>query len=499
MADEAHELRKIHWSEVFPSLRIFQTLRSSLSFGRMMFGIACVLSCWLVGWSLDRLWLATGNGVLTQRSSFVQSESPADTLRLLPGRAVTEIDVYAAADRRELARWREAVERAGPVQTGPFKASLDYFRSCFAAGVHGVFSGRILFDPDGRDSLLGAASRTLGGLNWLVTQRPWFTAVYGLIHILIFSLFGVAISRQAAVQTALRGRVELSAAFRFAKEKLTETALVPLILIGLILSCAVVLVLLSLVGGLLALIPLLGHLIMAGAYVLALLVGVAAAALLVALVLGIHLVCASMGSEGSDWSDTLTRAIPYFLARPWHFGAYAVGALIYGAAGFVFVRFFAILVLKFTHKFTAMGMGWFGLFSGSDRTMGALPTLWQMPSWSELTFIPVADAPDWWGTFANASTLSMGETAGAWVLSLWVYLIVAGVGGFVVSYYFTVCTEIYLLLRRQVDGTPIEDVFYEDPELEYGSPTDSTAMPASAAPSAGGQPLPVISKPDGEN
>lgn len=495
MADEAHELRRVHWSEVFPFLRIFQTLRSSLSFGRMAFGVSCVLSCWLVGWSLDRLWLATGNGVLTQRGPTIPGAGAAGMSHRLPGRAITEIDVYAVTSRHDLSQWKQAVEQTGAVQTGPFKAAIDYFRGCFAAGIHGVFTGRILLDSDGRDSLLGAASRTLSGLNWLVTQRPWFTAIYGLLHILIFSLFGVAISRQAAVQTSLRSRVEMAAAFRFARDKLNETALVPLILIGLILSCAVVLVLLSLIGGLIALIPILGHLIMAGSYILALLVGVAAAALIVALVFGIHLVCASMGAEGSDWSDTLTRAVPYFLTRPWHFSFYALAALAYGAVGFVFVRLFAILVLKFTHKFTAIGLGWFGLFSGSDRTMGALPTLWQMPSWSELTFVPSGDSPYWWGTFANAANLSMGEAVGAWMLSLWVYLVVAAVGGFVVSYYFTVCTEIYLLLRRLVDGTPIEDVFYEDPELEYGSPTgDATVSAASASP-AGGQPLPVISKP----
>lgn len=470
MAVEAQELRKVHWIDTFGFVRIFQTLRPSLGFGRLLLGTACVLACWLVGWTMDRLWLAGGLGVLTQRGPLTADVAPG----LADGgydRTITELDRYAHADRNELRRWRANVTRSGGTLTGPFQAAYGFFGDCFAAGIHGVFTGRILIDPDGRDSLLGAASRTLSGITWLVTQHPWFTAIYGLLHIAIFSLFGTAICRQAAVQTALRGRVELTAAFRFSKEKINETALVPLILIGLVVACAAILVLLGLVGGLLSVIPMIGHLIATGAYLIALLIGVAAAALIIALIVGIHLVCPSMGAEGSDWSDTLTRAIPYFLARPWHFAFYSLAGLAYGAFGFVVVRLFVIILLKFTHKFTAIGLGWFGGLSGTDKTLGRLPTMWQLPAWSEITLIPTGSGPDWWGTFHNAAQMSTGENLGAWMLSVWVGLLVAGVGGFVVSYYFTVCTEIYLLLRRHVDGTPIEDVFFEDPELEYGSPT----------------------------
>ncbi|MBL8878633.1 MAG: hypothetical protein JNG88_05885 [Phycisphaerales bacterium] len=471
MAVEAQELRRIHWTDAFGFVRILQTLRPSLGVSRLLLGTICVLACWLVGWTLDRLWLAAGEGVLTQRGPLTTDAAPG----LMGGgydRTVTELDVYAHADRNELRRWKENVKRHGAASTGPFHASYAYFGDCFAAGINGVFTGRILIDPDGRDSLLGAVSRTLSGVTWLVAQRPWFTALYGLMHILLFSLFGTAICRQAAVQSALRGRVEMTTAFRFAKEKINETALVPLILIGLVTACAAVLVLLGLLGGLVSLIPVIGHLVATSAYLLALLVGIAAAALIMALILGIHLVCPSMGAEGSDWSDTLTRAIPYFLAKPWHFAFYSMTALAYGAFGFVVVRFFVIIVLKFAHKFTAVGMGWFGMLSGSDKTLGRLPTMWQLPAWSEITLLPTSGGPDWWGTFFNAAQMSAGENAGAWVLSAWVGLMVAAVGGFVVSYYFTVCTEIYLLLRRHVDGTPIEDVFYEDPELEYGAPTE---------------------------
>lgn len=474
MAVEAQELRKVHWLETFAFLRIFQSLRPSLGLGRIALGTACVLSCWLIGWTLDRLWLGAGYGVLTEIGT-PDRGAASTALNAQYNSAVTEIDKYARVDSLEFRHWKTNTERGKPVFTGPFRASLRFFSDCFAMGIHGVFTGRILIDPYGRDSLLGAALHTMSGVTWLVTQRPWFTAVCGALHILIFSLFGVAISRQAAVYTALRSRVEMGAAFRFAKEKLNETALVPLILIGLVTACAVVLVGLSLISGLLTLIPVLGHLIATGAYIIALLIGIAAAGLIVALVLGIHLVCPSMGAEGSDWSDTLTRAVPYFLGRPWHYAFYSLAALIYGAVGFVIVRLFAIIALKFTYKFTAIGMGWFGVLKGSDQSVGRLAAMWQMPSWSEISLLPATGGADWWGTFRNAAGMTTGETVGAAVLSLWIYLIVAGVGGFVVSYYFTVCTEIYLLLRRQVDGTPIEDVFYEDPELEYGSPTTITA------------------------
>jgi hypothetical protein len=117
-----------------------------------------------------------------------------------------------------------------------------------------------------------------------------------------------------------------------------------------------------------------------------------------------------------------------------------------------------------------------------------LDALWQMPAWSELTLLPTVSGPAFWGTFGNAE-LSWSETVAMWLIALWVFLIVALVGAFVLSFYFTASTQMYLLLRREVDGNDFSDIFYEDDE---GVPEGDAAAPARGAPASGGTPLTVM-------
>jgi len=74
-------------------------------------------------------------------------------------------------------------------------------------------------------------------------------------------------------------------------------------------------------------------------------------------------------------------------------------------------------------------------------------------------------------------------------MALWVYLVVGLVAAFVVSFFFCGSTQMYFLLRRDVDATDYEEIYYEEPEEEPAAPEAGTGFvtetpaPVTPAPS----------------
>lgn len=493
MTDQAVELRAIDWARTFPFVRLFRPMLSIAHVARIVPALLCVLACYLVGRTLDGIWTAASGGVVTTSS----------VGRITAAGLGNEIEAYAALPAAEFHAWKHAATPEGgkPAGAGPFIALLDYEMRCFAAAIQGVCAGRLGFSSDGRPAMLGAITDALKGAVWLVTQRPWYAVVYGLLHVLIFGFAGAAIARHAVVQSARDENIRLGVALRFAQEKWLQVALTPLILVGAILAIGFVLIVFSWIIGLLTLIPavgLVGYVLGGLIYGLALLLGVALVAAAVGLVGGVHLMTPTIAAEASDAMDALSRSVNYVFSRPFHVLFYGVAGLAYGAICFVVVRLSALLLLKLTHTFTKIGMssfGWWHNVNASESlTTDRLSAMWRMPSWNELPLLPATGGTPFWGTFANAP-LSNGEAAGMWLIAAWVFLVVGLVGAFVVSFYFSTATEMYLLLRRHIDATDYEDVFYEpsgdepytDVERAAG---ESGGSPGSAATGSGGSPAP---------
>jgi hypothetical protein len=87
--------------------------------------------------------------------------------------------------------------------------------------------------------------------------------------------------------------------------------------------------------------------------------------------------------------------------------------------------------------------------------------------------LPAAGGTPFWGVFANAP-LSFGESAATWLMRCWIYLLVGVVAAFGVSFYFCGSTEMYFLLRRSVDATDYEEIFYEEEEEDFDFATPGT-------------------------
>jgi hypothetical protein len=109
------------------------------------------------------------------------------------------------------------------------------------------------------------------------------------------------------------------------------------------------------------------------------------------------------------------------------------------------------------------------MFAMAPSTDPLWPTLWRGP----------AAAPGRLSYDIDFLTLSWYQDIAASLLAFWVYLVVAMLGAFAISFYFTANTIIYYLMRHEVDATEMDDVYLEQSEEDFA---DATAPPVTVAP-----------------
>jgi hypothetical protein len=309
----------------------------------------------------------------------------------------------------------------------------------------------------------------------------------------IWALFGGMITRMAAVQIARREKIGISEAFRFTWNRWTAFFSAPLIPLGIIL----VIVLLTILYGAFHLIPFFGDIVVDGLlWWLILVAGFAMTVLLIGLV-GWPMMYATISAEGSDSFDALSRSYSYVYQNPWSYLWYAVVALVYGMVLIFFVGLFGSLTV-FLGKWGVSqtpAVDWLNrnpnyLFVYAPEAYGWRDLLMQdSPAWKEGAVQPellrqyFLDNPQmhWW------------NRVGAFLVSVWLYLVFLLVLGFGYSYFWTASTVIYLLMRRKVDDTELDEVFLEEEEPEH--PYTEPPPEEKAEPGAEHVPGPVHAAP----
>ena len=73
-------------------------------------------------------------------------------------------------------------------------------------------------------------------------------------------------------------------------------------------------------------------------------------------------------------------------------------------------------------------------------------------------------------------------------VAAWVFLVVGLVAAFLVNLFLCGGTQMYYLLRRSVDATDWEEVYYEEPESEEPEPLPAPVTPAPPAADDAGSP-----------
>ena len=305
---------------------------------------------------------------------------------------------------------------------------------------------------------------------WLVTQHWVYAALFGTGFLVLWSVFGGGISRIAAVHVARDEKLSIRSALVFSGGKFLSYLCAPLIPLAILVAVGVGVTVVSLLGA----VPWLGPIVLGLGFVLALMAGLVMAVVLVGLVGGFNLMYPTIAVEGSDSFDAISRSFSYLYARPWRLAFYTAVSLVYGAACYLFVRLFIYLVLTLTHRFVGLGV-----FTHAGSTAPLLSAMWPDPATSGRLSYSV-----------DALALTPLQEIGAALIWFWVHLAIAVLGAFAVTFYFSANTIIYYLLRQDVDATDLNEVYVdpadEDDADDEPDPADPvpTAKPSAFAPAA---------------
>jgi len=283
---------------------------------------------------------------------------------------------------------------------------------------------------------------------WNVTKSFLaYALLCGLWVLAVWAFFGGAITRTVAVQLARDERIGWLPMIRHAVGKWRAYFAAPLFPLAGVLAAMIPIAFLGLFLRLN-----LGVFLAALVWPLALLGGLVMAVLLLGLIFGWPLMWATIGTEGTDSFDALSRSYAYVFQRPLHYLFYVLVAGLFGALGWLLVSNFAAAVVLLTYWAASWTAGWQG---GAPR-------------------IDVV--------IKGAEGLDMIGSAGAALIRFWVACVKLLAVGFLYSYFWTASTAIYFLLRRDVDATEVDEVSLDEEEDEqlYGLPpleTDEEGAP----------------------
>ncbi|MGR3303682.1 MAG: hypothetical protein ACUZ8I_14450 [Candidatus Scalindua sp.] len=265
--------------------------------------------------------------------------------------------------------------------------------------------------------------------------------VFGLLT--IWSVFAGSITRSAAVEFAKGDKLGTKESLVFSIKRFWSYFWCPLTpLLGMLFFIAC-----NVIGGLLGKIQIAGEIAVAIGFPLAILSGFLIVFIGVIGFIGFFLMYPTISAEGSDTFDAMSRAYSYVLSRPAHFLSLLICILVCGVILIAFTSFVACLVMKTTYLTVGIGMG--------DKFDTIRAFIAELSSG---------------GTSTGAlGTLSMKFAA--LMMMLYVVLVKVAVGSIIVAFAGSASTIAYLVLRKDVDGTELFDVYIEEEKEEAVSET----------------------------
>jgi hypothetical protein len=323
------------------------------------------------------------------------------------------------------------------------------YRDQVAGGVVGFFRSTLSADPSspgvGR-SLIGL----VGGTTWLLREHFVFFLLFAAGALFIWSVGGGTICRMCALEVARDERPGIRDAFGFAREHFFGGYfLAPCVPIVFALFWVIVLV----VFGMVLRVPILGDFLAGVLFCVAIILGFVVAVLFVGLIVGGSLFWPTVAAEGSDAFDAFHRGLSYTLSKPWKTVIYGALMIAFTAICWLVARAFTYAALMVTRTVVGFGTSPFGWWArGPDEAaVSKLELLWPLPS---------AGA---WYTAPNWAQLGWYEHVSAFLIWVYVLIVIGVLWAFLCSFYFSGSTVLYFLLRRDVDGVELEDVYIEEP------------------------------------
>lgn len=255
-------------------------------------------------------------------------------------------------------------------------------------------------------------------LSW---RAGTFFAIGWIWSILVWSILGCAITRMAVLKYTWNQNLDFGSALQYARTKwiahLTAvgTPLLGILAVGIPIVVLAVLMRTSIGAAL-------GGILWGGVLAISLFSGVLALGLL----LGWPLIWGALATEDSDAFDALSRTYAYTFQGIGRYACYLLVAAAVGIAGWLVVWLFSEMVIALSEWTAALGMG-------AERL-------------HQLVTAPNVDA------------LSSLDRFAAYCIFGWVALLRSIASGYAYAFFWTAFAGVYLLLRHDVEATPLDDV-----------------------------------------
>lgn len=419
---------EIRMSEfLFPN--IFKTFRIAIQPGRLITAFFALAIIFTAGWLMDFRKTVVVSGRL---SAADLRESTLSGSRTWP----TELHCFVTYPDRMENYLRVYKDRTKEQRLGVFKVFSNFCMANFNEGT-------LAFVQLNFRQTIQALNNCFMACLWVVKYHTVYGIIFLTISFAAFSLAGGAICRGAAFHFSRDERQGIGTCIPFAIKRWIPLIFAPTM--PLVLAVLLGFVIVSLLG-LLTNIPYAGEIILAVFFVLVLICGAMLAYALIWGISAFNLMYAAAVYEKTDTFDVMCRAYSYVNARPWSLAVYTFFAGLYGGICYLFVRFFAFVMLIAGRWFLDFGV-WVQSQSGTQ--IEKIDAIWPKPEY----FNFLGSAAD----IARPVTQTI-----AWTVVQWQVLIVSGlVTAFAVSFYFSAGTIIYCLLRKKIDNIPLDSIFTE--------------------------------------
>ena len=289
----------------------------------------------------------------------------------------------------------------------------------------------VLFSPRlGLSNLLSIFLASVATVDW-AEYVVLIVLVVGFL--VIWSIIGGAITRSAALEFARDEKIGFKESLSFASKKFWSYFWSPITpALGVLFFSAC-----NILGGLLGQVKYIGEIAVAIGFPLAILSGFLIIFIGIIGIIGFFLMFPAISAEGSDAFDAMSRAYSYVISKPKHFISLFLGIIICGTIFAVLISLVACLVMQVSFYTVGFGMG------------QKFESIREVISGGE-------------ATMASLGLLSMKFTA--LMLMIYMALVKVAVGSLVVGFAGSASTIAYFLLRKDVDGTDINDVYIEEQE-----------------------------------
>jgi len=232
MADEAVTVREINWREAFPFTHLFRAFRIAIHPSKLIIALVALGCLWCGGLFLDLLWPHKYQVTTADRIALVTAQ---------PGRSVESERTRLAL--RTMAEIQRRIDRSTDdvhsdlrlpdaddtsSMTGVFRTFWDYEITqannvlMFRGAPFAIFESTWHFLADGP--------------LWLWSNHWFFALLYTVWFLLIWSIFGGAIARIAAVHVARDEKISVRHALSFSVAKVLSFVFAPVIPVFIVLA-----------------------------------------------------------------------------------------------------------------------------------------------------------------------------------------------------------------------------------------------------------------------